>query len=1489
MLLLLAGILFLQSPRVQTSLARKLSARLNEKIDGEITIGRVQILPFKTLILRDVTLTDDNPLTTSFFPPRDTVARIGMATVSFSLKGLTGKKPIVLNKAVVRDGVFNLVTEGHHVTNLKRITHGGDPHPMQDKGDILLIKQVEARNFHFTLANALVSKKPRSFPGIDWADLDLRANAKGHDFRITGGTVQGVLDRADAREKSGYRFDRASGRTCVRRGKVEVTDFELDDPWSHLTLPYFAMNFEDYRSFDQFIDEVVLDVRIKDSRLGEGTLTGFAGLRLPKLSLDLPRLQALGTINDFTVEPFSFTEEGGISGQLGGQVRNVTDLANGYIDAQLDHLDFTTAALGSILDAFSPGTGAQVSAFAPGQRFSLSGQLRGPARDLTLRAGLSAPSGSVSTSMQVKDLLDKTLPSHIKGSVAVNNLDVGSIVGTQLVRECSLQTHLNASLGQGGISLGIDSLRIDKAHVNGYDYSGIAGAGTYRDNAFNGRIVCSDPNLNFLFQGLVNLSSKTRNALYKFYFNLGYADLYALNLDKRGPSKASLALNANFTRTGKENILGDIDIKNLKLENKDGARDIGNLSLRSYSSDEKDRLSFHSTFAEAQYTGSRPIPDLITALRDQILYKELPALAKKEPRPGQPEDFRLSLKTADLRDLLSFVLPGLYVADGTTLDLHMGEDGRMQSTLSSRRIALNDKYFKNVRIEATEDGDRLSCEILGEELNAGIKLLGNALRITADSNRVHLNYLFDNQSNPETKGTLGLVCDLSRDAAHALNYDLQALPSVLTFGGESWQVEPSEVSIRPSGVRIPQFLVRNGNQQIAVNGGFAKNMRDTLILSLNDLDLGPLRQIAATLPDIQGKVTGRARLISPVTKDQLDLDALLTTRETAISSYDAGTLKLRGEWDSEQRQMVFQALDEVQGRSTLAAKGSYQPSSRELRAKILMDSLQIGYASGFLKDVFSRLEGKASGEMAVSGPVDRLSVSSRGARLDDALLQVAFTGVPYYVSGPFHMDDYGIYFDDMALRDRFDGAGTVGGGLRFDHLKDIRMATAIRVNGVEAFNTDDDGESPVYGHVNASGTVNIDGPFSALLMTINARTQGRGDFHIPLRSGNTLTGTDLLTFKQAQKRDWFDPYEEMMQSLAKKEKEKSRFAMKMRIVVGPEVQCDLEIDKENGNVLSGRGNGTINLDVGGENAFAINGDYNLTAGDFHLNVMNIASKNFTIAGGSSIKFNGDIMDSDLDIDARYLTKTSLANLITDSTTTSYRRNVECGLKVSDKLRNPQLSFSIDIPDLDPSSKSQVESALNTEDKVQKQFVALLVTNNFLPTDQSGIFNNSSNILMSNMMEVMSGQLNNILQRLQIPLDLGLKYAPGEGGNDLFDVAVSTKLFNDRVAVNGVIGNRQYSTEGTNQDVVGDLDVEIKLDNTGEIRLNLFSHSADKYSNYLDYSQRNGVGVSYQKEFNTFRGLWRSLFSSKKKRQEAAAQASGRREEKRKVKIEKDER
>ena len=419
------------------------------------------------------------------------------------------------------------------------------------------------------------------------------------------------------------------------------------------------------------------------------------------------------------------------------------------------------------------------------------------------------------------------------------------------------------------------------------------------------------------------------------------------------------------------------------------------------------------------------------------------------------------------------------------------------------------------------------------------------------------------------------------------------------------------------------------------------------------------------------------------------------------------------------------------------------------------------------------------------------------------------------------------------------------------------------VDNIQAFNTTYTEALPIYGQLYASGNISITGPFDHLTLGVDATTERNGRFHISLGNTSGDTNANLLVFKEAEKDVWTDPYERFYSNYqtAQKEATQSSFDVRLNVNVTPQTELMLELDKEGTSSITCNGQGSTAIDIR-NNVFSINGDYTINSGLCHLGLLGVATRDFDIKDGSSIKFNGDVMDSDLDINAVYTTKASLSGLIADTTSVGSRRTVECTLNIYDKLRNPQLGFAIDIPDIDPITRASVESALNTEDKIQKQFVALLVGNSFIPDEQSGIVNTSS-MLYSNVAGIMASQLSNILQRLHIPLDLGLKYQPNEGGTDIFDVAISTELFNNRVVVNGAIGNRMYGSK-SNSDVVGDLDIEVKLDRSGAWRLTLFSHSVDQYTNYLDDSQRNGVGMAYQKEFNTFQELWKAIFTRKKK-------------------------
>ena len=117
--------------------------------------------------------------------------------------------------------------------------------------------------------------------------------------------------------------------------------------------------------------------------------------------------------------------------------------------------------------------------------------------------------------------------------------------------------------------------------------------------------------------------------------------------------------------------------------------------------------------------------------------------------------------------------------------------------------------------------------------------------------------------------------------------------------------------------------------------------------------------------------------------------------------------------------------------------------------------------------------------------------------------------------------------------------------------------------------------------------------------------------------------------------------------------------------------------------------------------------------------------------------------------------------------------------------------------------------------------------------------------------------------------MGLNYKSTQYGTNLFDVAVSTQLFNNRVIVNGSVGNRERLGATSTNEVAGNVDAEIKLTRNGNLRLNLFTHAADQLSSFLDNSQRHGAGIAYQMEFNTFAQLFRELFSTRAQKEQRA--------------------
>ena len=1464
---------------MQTAIANKAVNSISKKIQGEISFEKVHFKPFTTFVLKNVLVIDKNPVRdTTTGVQVDTFFRAQYIIARFTIDGLFNNDRVRLDKVFISNAQMNLVLEDGRSDlpegidpkggeSLTRI-FGIDKYKVktQNDKDIFLIKKVEIHNLGFSMNNHRSEKTPIR-GRIDWNDLDVTLNSLSlSDLGFKGRVMSGKVEKLSISEKTGWEIRNISGDAKVGNGKTIISNMKIADRWSDVYIPQFTMSYNNPMEFADFNEKILIDAQIAPSTLDFRTLHPFS-FNLEKNELKTRISGNMhGYVNDFEVKGVNIAvKEGGFSGKVNGRITGIPEFEDIRIDAKLSNFLMTSRGAGDFISEWMKDGELDISEYGKGILFSLNGSAKGQLNNLKANISLSSLLGSVKTSVLIENILETDRPIGIKGSVSTNNLDIGTVIGNDKLRHTTMESGFDVRFGRtlNQPDITIDSLIVDRLAFNGYEYSDITADGYYNSESFDGQVISNDPNLSFF----INTRKYQQDSLFRYSMtaDIERADLNAINIDSRGRSEISLYSFTDFTISDDNQVNGTAQVRDIILENEDGIYKIDSLVVTSAQSEKQYDLNLLAPFAEATYSGTASPKHFINDFKGLALKKELPAIFKDTAYTWNGDTYEVDLLFHNMMDVLAFAMPGLYIESGTSIKTEINDKAEVNAELTSGRIAYKKEYLKGLAVDFNNLNNNITGNITSEEIQiSSIKLNNTRVGIFSKDNHIGAGFTYNNDEDLENHGQLVVHSKLDRKE-EGLNLNVEVAPSSIYINSKEWNILPSDINILGHSVSINSFGLVSGEEAIMLNGRTSDTQNDTLKLELQRFDISLVNSLIPGI-GIKGVITGEANLMSAFQKKTLDMQMICDS--TYIADNPLGVLNISGDWDTGEKSLGMKMYNDLYGQKTLEANSSLSLKDRTMDTQINMDRLRISYAKPLLSSVFSDMDGYLSGNITLAGHLDTLNISSVDCRLDEGELTIDYTGVPYYADGTFHLDNKGVYFDEVNIRDRYNGTGNVYGSINWDNFRDINYDTSIRVNEIEGINIAENKGDVFYGNIFATGNVSITGSSKAVALNIDAVTAKTGEIHIPVTEATSAgRGTNLLKFTDHSSNIYIDPYEAMMTNLEKKEEEaeESDITVNVRVAASQDIEAFVEIDKASGNVLSGRGNGVLDLAVTPE-AFTINGDYTLTGGNYKFVALGLVSRDFQIQDGSSVRFNGDLLESTLDINAIYKTKASLTTLIADSTSVANRRNVECGISITDKLSDPRLNFSIEIPDLDPTIKSRVESALSTDDKIQKQFLSLILSNSFLPDEQSGIVNNSS-MLYSNVTEMLANQLSNIFQKLNIPLDLGLNYQPNEKGNDIFDVAVSTQLFNNRVVVNGSVGNKQYNTSGT-QDVVGDLDIEIKLDRSGSFRLNVFSHSADSYTNFLDNSQRNGVGLTYQTEFNSFGQFVKNIFSNKEKRQVA---------------------
>ena len=1449
-----AAVALLQAPKVQNAICDKVTEIISEKTGADISIGQIHFSPFDRVILDDV------------YYGKDGNEIVSCRKVALDISPISIlKKDFMIKRISAEGGTINL-------SNLPAGEKDGNDTTAFSLPQIKAhVRRLLVDDFNLIYYNAEAdhTRNPEGPDMIDFNDInisDIHIDIRDVDYdgRSAGATVRKV----SLKEQCGFELRNLAFNAEYDTTGISVRNFNLQDNFTSFNLDRAALNFSSFDDFSDFTSKVGMDLSFDNTVIDLSSLRYFVpkvnhlNLRLgvdgditgPLADIQTPSLRISSSSGDTFLDfrahltGLPHADETMASFDIIDSETNTKDLAEIIYQVTKYKSDFDRSA---------------ITRFAPGVQLSFDGSLNGFFTDFVAYGAVNSKLGGMNVDILVVPNKDKS--TDITGFFNCKEFDLGRFLQNDSFGKVSCTASVAEHTRRKYSDLYIEDITVSKLEFNDYCYSNISASGNLRNSEFDGRVVSADPNLKFMLQGVLSLSDNTDNSLYQFKLSLGHADLSALNFDKRDVSVVRLNADADFTKTTKGSLLGRINISDIKCQSDDGTFNLGDIHIKSLTGGTKYMVGIQSSMLEARYKGSAFITDIIPEVEAAVLNGKLDNLARRlKNRPkSNRNNFDLDVKVLDSQNLFDYLAPGVHISNGTTVKLAGPGDNTAVCRIKSDLLSMKNIYLQDLNADIDFQKDRIDAAIGAQMFRSGSLYAANdTIRATCTDNSLMVDIGYCNDPDSLDCASVRALVSFPNPKESSQKMLAHLGHSYLRVGGSQWNIDPSSIYFSDKHIKINGFNLFNDIQSLCVDGVLSESQTDTCGFMVNNLDLSVLNMLMKNPLGIGGTVSADGKMTGALSRPDLLADVAIDS--LCLADREIGRIALKTGWDDTLHRINILAENQIDGKTPMTVNGYYEPETNRISTKVHADRFDLGILEPFISDLMTDVSGCLSADIAVSGPLDTLDIKSKNAHLIDFNGKLAYTQVPYTIDGYIDMIGSGIHLRDLDVRDSEKGTGVLSGRITHNHLKDFNLDLKIKAENLMGFDTDITDNDVFYGKAYATGNVSLTGPLSDLLLAVDVTTEPNTVVNIPLKSATTST-TSILTFVDNIPKPRLSAIDSIIRvNMAKEEAAAasgSNFAVNVKVRANDNAEINLELDSNSGDALKVRGEGNIAIAV--DDDFSIKGDYTVSEGFYRLALLGFVSRDFSINPGGTIGFTGDIMQSDLNLTASYNTKASIGALVADSTGTSLRRPVSCGIRISDKLANPMLGFDIKIDDLDPMTEAKIANVLNTEENRMRQFLALIISGAFIPDEQSGIVNNTS-VSYFNATEIMSNQLNSIFQQLNIPLDLGFNYQPGGAGKDLFDVAVSTQLINNKVSINGNIGNRRYLTSSKN-DVVGDVDVQVKLDKRGKLRLNLFSHSADEYSNYLDQTQRNGAGVEYQEEFDTFKELWQKYTGRNKKK------------------------
>lgn len=1069
--------------------------------------------------------------------------------------------------------------------------------------------------------------------------------------------------------------------------------------------------------------------------------------------------------------------------------------------------------------------------------------------------------GKISTDISFKPHRNEQL--QVNGHLTAENLDVRTIFKNDILNKLSLNGDINGFIDHDShFDFAFNGV-VNALDINNYRFNNINLDGSLTNDFFNGNFIVDDPYLQMDFKGKLDLRPKL--PVFEFLANIDNVNLADLNIIKDPGAVSSLLVDANFEGNSIDNVKGELIINKLFYKNKTGELNVDYISLYNSPSEEMSIFRLRSDLVDGDISGHYNFSTIKTSIFTFLKYYLPSSLNCDKKSFTDVNNFNYQFHFKNIEPLLELFIPGLYVVPDVEVAgfYHPDQNGILLET-SIPFIRMGKKGLEDFTVEIKGDTQNITCNAFSKNLRLSEKMNIRNLTIASSGKNDSLELNID-WNNFENKIYRGNIKTLSTFVKTDNNYPLVSIqlePSEIVLSDSLWVINKSEILIDSSLIFFNNLAMHCNDQQIALNGGFSKDTSIIAYANVNNIELSMLHPFIGQ-EIITGLINGNARLNDVYSKFKLDMD--LVVDHFAFNKGELGTVYLNSKWDNTSDKLISTLSLVNKGVTSVEAHGSVDPLNNSIDFLMDFDQTPLTVLEVFLPSAFNKYKGTASGNVHVYGNVKHLMMDGELKPGPSSGLGITYLNTSYEFNEPVIFNKDSMIFKNIYLVDANQNKGKLDGYIYHQTFNKMFVDLNVKTDRLLVLNTTVQDNQYFYGKGFARGNVKISGKLDDILIDGDVRTEKGSSIFIPFEGSENAVKYDFIEFVNTQVEE---------ESKINYNVVTSGLNMNFDVEITPDAKVQIIFKSQIGDIIRGEGSGNLQVRIDKNYNIALYGNYIIDHGDYLFTLKNVINKRFSIESGSRIEWIGDPYAAIIDIKAVYKVKTSLKDLFP----TSYenidltrRIPVDCILQLSESLIQPRIDFLIDLPTSEERVKDQVKLVMVTPEIVTRQFISLLMMGRFYTpeyfagraTAETGV-----ELVGTTASELISNQVSNWFSQITDVFDVGFNWRRGnEITDDQIEVAFSTQLFNNRVLLNSNTANNTNQNSKNDAEIISDFDLKIKLTENGKLQFKAYNRSNDDLI-YDTAPYTQGVGFLFREEFNTLKELWQrytAIFKRKDKK------------------------